>query len=163
MSKQSKPQSSSRTLHSGGPLLQVHQSIQSEVSAISPLVDKFMAFIKKCQCVPGSEIDVEISLREAVANGVIHGNHQDPSKYVYVDCCCVPNQEVSILVRDEGLGFNSAELPDPTAAEQLHSIHGRGIYLMKTLMDEVHFERSGTAVYMRKRLAKANQAVRRLL
>jgi serine/threonine-protein kinase RsbW len=55
------------------------------------------------------------------------------------------------VVRDEGKGFNSAELPNPTAAEQLESPHGRGVYLMTTLMDEVHFERGGTAVRMRKK------------
>jgi serine/threonine-protein kinase RsbW len=128
--------------------------MRSEVSAISPFVDKLMVFIRKCQCVPGNEFDVEISLREALANGVIHGNHEDPSKHVYVDCRCVPDEEVSIVVRDEGSGFSSTELPNPTAAEELQSIHGRGIYLMKSLMDEVHFERGGTVVHMRKKCAR---------
>jgi serine/threonine-protein kinase RsbW len=150
-------------LHPTGPLFQLKLSIRSEISAISPFVDKLMAFIKKCQCVPGNELDVEISLREALANGVIHGNHEDPGKHVYVDCCCVPNEEVSIVVRDEGTGFSSTELPDPTAAEQVQSMHGRGIYLMKTLMDEVHFERGGTEVHMRKNSAKADHHGRRLL
>jgi serine/threonine-protein kinase RsbW len=55
------------------------------------------------------------------------------------------------VVRDEGKGFSSTELPDPTAAQQLESTHGRGVYLMTALMDEVHFERGGTVVHMRKR------------
>jgi serine/threonine-protein kinase RsbW len=148
------PKPSTGILHAAGPLFQLEQSMRSEVSAISPFVDKLMVFIRKCQCVPGNEFDVEISLREALANGVIHGNHEDPSKRVYVDCRCVPNEEVSIVVRDEGSGFSSTELPNPTAAEELQSIHGRGIYLMKSLMDEVHFERGGTVVHMRKKCAR---------
>jgi len=60
------------------------------------------------------------------------------------------------VVRDEGKGFNSAELPNPTAAEQLEATHGRGIYLMRTLMDEVHFERGGTVVHMRKKSEKSD-------
>jgi stage II sporulation protein AB (anti-sigma F factor) len=156
MSKQCEMQSSSGNFHSTGPLLQTEQSIRSEVSAISPLVDKLMAFIKKCQCVPGNEIEVEISIREALANSVVHGNHEDPGKHVYVSCCCVPDEEVSIVVRDEGTGFSSADLPDPTTAEHVRSVHGRGIYLMKSFMDEVRFERGGTAVYMRKKAAKAH-------
>jgi serine/threonine-protein kinase RsbW len=155
MSGQRTPRSSTGISHSAGPLFQLEQSMRSEISAISPFVDKLMVFIRKCQCVPGNEADVEISLREALANGVIHGNHEDPSKYVYVDCRCAPDEEVSIVVRDEGSGFSSAELPNPTAAEQLQSMHGRGIYLMKSLMDEVHFERRGTVVHMRKKCARA--------
>jgi len=101
-------------------------------------------------------IDVEVSLREALANAVVHGNHEDPNKHVHVVCRCTPDGEVSIVVRDEGAGFNSAELPNPTAADQLRSTHGRGIYLMRTLMDEVHFERGGTVVHMRKKSTKSD-------
>jgi anti-sigma regulatory factor (Ser/Thr protein kinase) len=86
-------------------------------------------------CVPGNEMDVEISLREALANSIVRGNHEDPGKHVYVSCCCVPDEEVSIVVRDEGSGFSNTEIFDPTAAEQLQSMHGRGICLMKSLMD----------------------------
>jgi serine/threonine-protein kinase RsbW len=75
----------------------------------------------------------------------------------------MPSEEVSIVVRDEGKGFNGTELPNPTATEQLQSTHGRGVYLMKTLMDEVHFERGGTEVYVRKSLPKANHRNGRLL
>jgi len=155
VSEQCDPKPSTGILHSAGPLFQIEQSMRSELSAISPFVDKLMVFIRKCQCVPGNEVDVEISLREALANGVIHGNHENSSKHVYVDCRCVPDEEVSIVVRDEGSGFSSTELPDPTAAEQLQSMHGRGIYLMKSLMDEVRFERGGTVVHMRKKCARA--------
>jgi serine/threonine-protein kinase RsbW len=155
MSEQCEPKSSTGNLHPAGPLFQIEHSIRSEVAAISPFVDKLMVFVRDCQCVPGNEVDVEIALREALANGVVHGNHEDPGKHVYVDCRCVPNEEVSIVVRDEGTGFSSTDLPDPAAAEQLQSTHGRGIYLMKTLMDEVRFERRGTVVHLRKKCVKA--------
>jgi len=85
--------------HSAGPVLRIERSIRSEIDSISPCVDGLMLIIKKCRCVPGSEIDVEVSLREALANAVVHGNHKDPPKYVYVGCCCLPNQEVFIVVR----------------------------------------------------------------
>jgi serine/threonine-protein kinase RsbW len=157
MREQDESTSSTGSLHSAGPLFQIEQSIRSEIDAISPFVDKLMVFIKKCQCVAGNEIDVEISLREALANGVVHGNHEDPGKQVYVNCCCVPNEEVSIVVKDEGTGFSSTDLPDPAAAGQLQSTHGRGIYLMKSLMDEVHFERGGSVVRMRKKCTKPDR------
>jgi serine/threonine-protein kinase RsbW len=126
-------------------------TLPSEVAAISPSVDKLMLLIKKCRCAPGNEIDVEIALREALENAVIHGNHQDPRKQVYVSCRCEAEEEVSIIVRDEGQGFDSNALPDPTAPAAIESTHGRGIYLMKALMDEVHFEDGGAVVHMRKK------------
>src|SRR5258708_15817536 len=104
--------------HSGGPVLWVELSIRSVITAISPFVDKLMLLIKRCRCAQGSEIDVEVSLREALANAVVHGNHEDPDKHVYVVCPCTPEREVSIVIRDEGKGFTRTELPNPTAAEQ---------------------------------------------
>jgi len=84
---------------------------------------------------------------------VIHGNHEDPRKQVYVDCRG-GTDEISIVIRDEGQGFGISEVPDPIAPENIASSSGRGIYLMKTLMDEVRFERGGAIVYMRKSARK---------
>jgi serine/threonine-protein kinase RsbW len=90
-------------------------------------------------------------LREALNNAVIHGNHEDPRKQVHVSCRCEAEEEVSIIVKDEGQGFDTKAVQDPTAPGAIESSHGRGIYLMKALMDEVHFEQSGAAVHMRKK------------
>jgi serine/threonine-protein kinase RsbW len=163
MREQHEATSPTGSLHPAGPIFEIEQSIRSEIAEISPFVDKLMVFIKRCQCVPGNEIDVDIALREALANSIVHGNHENPRKHVYVDCCCVPNEEVSIVVRDEGTGFNSTEFPNPTTAKQLQLTHGRGIYLMNALMDEVHFERGGTEVHMRKKSAKADRPERKPL
>ena len=96
-------------------------------------------------------MDIEIALREALANAAIHGNHEDPRKHVHVRCRCKADEDVSIVVQDEGQGFDPNAVPDPTSPETIESRHGRGIYLMKSLMDEVHFDPSGTVVYMRKK------------
>src|SRR6266478_1834895 len=133
------------------PCSQMELALPSEVTAISPSVDKLMLLIRKCRCAPGNETDIEIALREALENAVIHGNHEDPRKHVYVTCRCEADEEVSIIVKDEGQGFDSTALPDPTAPEAIESSHGRGIYLMKALMDEVHFEHGGAVVHMRKK------------
>jgi serine/threonine-protein kinase RsbW len=92
---------------------------------------------------------MEIALREALANAVIHGNHENPRKHVHVTCRCEP-AGVSIAVKDQGRGFDINTLADPTAPENIGSVHGRGIYLMKALMDEVRFEEGGAVVRMRK-------------
>ena len=99
-----------------GPCIELERSLPSQVAAISPFVDKLMLLFRKCGCVPEGESDVEIALREALANAIIHGNHENPRKHVYVRCRCKPD-EVSIAVKDEGRGFDIKKIPDPTAAE----------------------------------------------
>jgi serine/threonine-protein kinase RsbW len=131
------------------PCIDLERSLPSEVASISPFVDKLMLLIRKCGCVPGGESDVESALREALANAVIHGNHENPRKHVRVRFRC-KRDEVSIAVKDEGRGFDINKIPDPTAPENTGSVHGRGIYLMKALMDEVRFEEGGVVVQMRK-------------
>jgi len=135
-----------------GPHLALECSLPSEVSAISPFVDKLMLLLRNCDCVPEGVSDVEIALREAVANAIIHGNHKDRRKQVHVTCCCEPD-EVSIAVKDEGSGFDINTVPDPTARENIGSVHGRGIHMMKALMDDVRFEEGGAVVHMKKRNA----------
>jgi serine/threonine-protein kinase RsbW len=138
----------------GGPCIELERSLPSEVAAISPFVDKLMLLIRKCGCVAEGDSDVEVALREALANAIIHGNHENPRKHVHVRCRCKPD-EVSIAVKDEGRGFDVNNIADPTAPENIGSVHGRGIYLMKALMDEVRFEEGGVVVQMRKSASQA--------
>jgi serine/threonine-protein kinase RsbW len=137
-----------------GPCIELERSLPSEVEAISPFVDQLMLLIRKCSCVPERVTEVEIALREALANAVIHGNHENPRKHVRVTCRCEP-EEVSISVKDEGRGFDLDKVPDPTTPENSGSVHGRGIYLMNAFMDEVRFEEGGAVVRMRKSASQA--------
>ena len=139
------------------PNVKLSVSIRSEVNAISPLVDTVLALIRKCQCVPRRRHEVELALREALANAVLHGNRQDTGKKVYVCCCIQFSGELSIIVKDEGAGFDHTQLPDPTAVENIKFAHGRGIYLMRALMDDVRFEQGGTEVHMRMRLSRRDR------
>ena len=141
--------SSPRSSHQGGSYIQFEMALRSEISAISPFVDTVIDLIRKCRWVHENEYEIEIALREALANAIIHGNHEDPGKQVYVSCRC-GTDKISLVIRDEGQGYDIDEFPDPTAPENISSSHGRGIYLMKNLMDEVRFERGGAVVHMRK-------------
>jgi serine/threonine-protein kinase RsbW len=125
--------------------------MKSEIAAISPFIDQFMLKIREFHCDPGNEFAIELALREALANAVLHGNREDSKKKVHVRCECEKDLGVSLVVRDEGPGFDPDEVPDPTAPENLDAEHGRGILLMKQFMDEIHYERGGTEVHMRKR------------
>jgi len=133
------------------PFVELRQSLPSKVAAISPFTEQLMRFILNFRMTDGSEIDIEMALLEALANAVIHGNGDSSCKRVYVTCRCYMDGEVSIMVRDEGRGFDSHAVLDPTLLENLLFTHGRGIYLMKMLMDEVSFEEGGAVVMMRKK------------
>ena len=80
----------------GGPCLELERSLPSEVGAISPFVDGLMLLFRKCGCVPEAESDVEIALRAALANAIIHGNHEHPRKHVHVTCRCEPDENTNI-------------------------------------------------------------------
>jgi serine/threonine-protein kinase RsbW len=133
-----------------GPFIELRQSLPSKVALISPFADQLMHFILKFRSADGTEADIEMALHEALANAVIHGNGENSCKRIYVACRCYLDGEVSITIRDEGRGFDSSAVLDPTFLENLLFTHGRGIYLMKTLMDEVSFEEGGAVVMMRK-------------
>ena len=149
-----------RTAHST-PFVELRQSLSSQVAIVSPFVDQLMRFILKFRSADGTEIDIEMALLEALANAVIHGNGDNSGKRIYVSCRCYMDGEVSITVRDEGKGFDSISVADPTLLENRLFTHGRGIYLMKTLMDEVSFEEGGSVVRMRKNSNFGGAAQRR--
>ena len=137
-----RPRSSIREIDSWMP---------SEVRAISPLVDRLMRLIEGSQCVPGEEFHIELALREALNNAVVHGHQENPERKVRIRCRCQPGKEISIIVTDQGKGFDFETIVRDGITSDPNSEHGRGIQLMKAYMDDVHFERGGSGVHMRKR------------
>lgn len=97
---------------------------------------------------------VDIAVREAVANAIKHGNRQDPTKRVEVDLG-LDGESLVIRVEDEGAGFEPGEVSNPLAPENLLKPSGRGIFYMRSFMDEVQYglrPEGGTVVTLRKRL-----------
>ncbi len=138
------------------PSIQLQCALPSEAAAISTCVDNLIRLLTQSRCIPVSEDNIEIALREVLNNAVVHGNRGDPRRHVCVKCRC-ESGDISIAVSDEGEGFDLSKVPDPTAPGSIYSIHGRGIYLMKAFMDEVRFEHGGSVVWMRKRVFEAER------
>jgi serine/threonine-protein kinase RsbW len=140
------------------PFIELQRSVASQLSAISPFVDQLMRFVKlfihKLHDADGGDEDIEIALREALVNAVIHGNHENQDKQAHVTCRCSMDGEVSIIVRDEGLGFDTRAFLDLVDPSNPSLTHGWGLYLMQALMDEVRFEEDGKVVLMRKAVGK---------
>ena len=96
-----------------------------------------------------------LAVREAVANGVQHGNREDPAKRVVISFV-FEKGELTVRISDEGEGFDLESLPDPLDPENLFKPRGRGILLMNSFMDGVDFEfnpNGGTAVTLRKKVS----------
>jgi serine/threonine-protein kinase RsbW len=99
------------------PYVELRRSLPSRISIISPFVEQLMCFIARFRNSDGSELDIEMALREALANAIVHGNQQDSHKCVYFACRCTTDGEVSITVQDEGQGFDADLIADPTTPE----------------------------------------------
>jgi serine/threonine-protein kinase RsbW len=141
-------------LSNSAPFVELAQSLACRTGSISTVVDQLMRFVKRFMgnfgADKGTDDDIEIAIREVLANAVIHGNHEDPGKQVSVTCRCSVDGDVLITVRDEGLGFDNRAAPHPKEPQKQLLSHERGFHLMKTLMDEVSFEENRTVVRMRK-------------
>src|SRR5215467_12689905 len=125
----------SQSLHSA-PFVGLRNILPSDINVISPFIDQLMPFISRFRG-NRNNLEIELALREALVNAIIHGNQNDPRKRVYVNCRCTSDGDVSITVEDEGNGFEHDAIPDPTSPDNRLRTNGRGIYLIRTLMDEV--------------------------
>jgi serine/threonine-protein kinase RsbW len=148
------------TTRGGRSLLEVDAWIPSEVKAISPLVERLMRLIEGSHCVTGEEHAVQLALREALNNAVVHGNRLDVRKLVHVRCRCKVGKGIALIVSDEGEGFDARSIPNPLAVENLEADHGRGIHIMRLAMDQVSFTQGGNEVHMYKRPARNARGVR---
>jgi serine/threonine-protein kinase RsbW len=92
---------------------------------------------------------IKLALEEALVNAVKHGNKMDPAKMVRVQYHVTP-QRADVAIEDQGPGFSPAELPDPTADENLEMCSGRGILLMRAYMSSVVFNPAGNKVTLTK-------------
>lgn len=118
------------------------QSDFSEISKVENLVDNVCTRLKVNEDYYGN---VLIAVTEAVNNAIEHGNNFSPKLEVSLK---VGNytEEFCFNVKDQGVGFDYLNLPDPTAPENLEKENGRGIYLMRSLAEEVMFEDEGRSV-----------------
>jgi serine/threonine-protein kinase RsbW len=86
--------------------------------------------------------NMAIALTELAINAITHGNNGDKNKKVRF-LAVLKDDRVEVSITDEGGGFDPAKLPDPTNAQNIWKEHGRGIFLVRNLIDEVTFHRTG--------------------
>ena len=131
-------------------MIRIEVTLNADPTAINPVVEGIMDMARRLECAAGKEFEIETALREALANAIVHGCKNDSTKKVQVRVGCDEQTGMVIVVRDPGSGFDPVAIPDPCSNENVFANHGRGIYLINQLMDEVKFERNGTEIHMRK-------------
>src|SRR2546428_794049 len=131
--------------------LKLKITLAAHPNLVDAVVESVMDQIRKAHCATDKADAVELALTEALANAVVHGAKADPSKIIECDLMCDEAQRVLIVVRDPGQGFDVSSIPNPMNGDHLYSDHGRGIYLINQLMDEVKFMKNGTEIHMLKR------------
>jgi serine/threonine-protein kinase RsbW len=92
---------------------------------------------------------IKLALEEAIVNAIKHGNQLDRSKSVRISYRLHADR-FEVQITDEGAGFDPADVPDPTAVENLERPCGRGLMLMRYYMTEVHYNQCGNSVFLRK-------------
>ena len=101
------------------------------------------------QGMSAAEMEIDLSLEEALANARLHGCGDDAAQQIH---CRVTADDhgLSIVIRDPGTGFDPERVPDPRSDEGLERHSGRGVHLIRSLMDEVRFAHHGAEITMRK-------------
>jgi serine/threonine-protein kinase RsbW len=92
-------------------------------------------------------LNFRVGVAEALANAMMYGNERDPAKRVTIETWCSPDV-IRVRVTDEGPGFDPGALPDPTLPQNRTSSRGRGVFLIRKLMDRVEFNEQGNSVEM---------------
>jgi serine/threonine-protein kinase RsbW len=128
-------------------------SLPSRIETVAAAAAAVAEFISRSGISDDAAFGIDMAVREAVTNAVMHGNREDDNKTVDIVLKSSPDA-VEISVHDQGPGFNPEDVPDPTAKENILKTSGRGIFFMRTFMDEVDWSirpEGGTTVRMLKR------------
>ena len=124
--------------------------LPSNKQALNEAVHRVLRIAESCGCEGDNQADLEIALREALANAMIHGNAYHDSKNIFLRCYGAPGHGMLIMVRDEGPGFEPESVPDPRGPDRMFLHHGRGLFLMRQLMDYSEHRKNGREVVLYK-------------
>jgi serine/threonine-protein kinase RsbW len=126
--------------------------LPSDIRAIEAAVDHVLRRCADCRTQARRlRLNLRVSLTEALSNAMLYGNASDPAKRVRVELR-LTDDAITARVIDEGGGFDPLAVPDPTKPENLCRSGGRGVFLMRELMDEVHYNDRGNCVTLVLRL-----------
>jgi serine/threonine-protein kinase RsbW len=126
--------------------------LPTDIRSIERAVDFVMTRCRTCsEQARRLDLNFRVGLTEALSNAMLYGNSHDPSKRVLVEVA-LQGGRLQARVTDQGPGFDPSSVPDPTSPENLTKPCGRGLFLMRQLLDEVSFNDQGNQVTLVLRL-----------
>ena len=125
-----------------------HIELSSELSSLSQIENFIDEVCEQYKFGEDHYGNILIALTEAVNNAITHGNQLNPDKKVNLNMETT-TRDVEFTIKDEGNGFDYNSVPDPTLPENLEKLSGRGIFLMKSLADDVIFEEKGKIIKLK--------------
>lgn len=125
--------------------------IKSTLSETSKFTQSLLKHLQDFCVDEAAVFDIKLALEEALINAVKHGSKNKSALSIEIDYS-ISDSSFKISIQDQGSGFNYKGLQDPTAGKNLLKTQGRGIYLIRHLMDEVSFNKSGNKITMIKYL-----------
>jgi len=131
-------------------------SIASDSKKIRQVADEVIVLLKDLQVDESDIFDIRLCLEEALINAIKYGNRFDKDLEVFIELTYA-DSKISISVEDRGEGFDHHKVPDPTKEENLLMGNGRGVFLIKHLMDEVKFNERGNRLTMIKHINKKDK------
>lgn len=120
----------------------------SRRDAVAPMVERVLAAVAPAALDGEQSDDLAVALAEALSNAAVHGNHLRADAPVRVGVAVMPGRCAVIDVADSGNGFDVASVSDPTDDARLLEPGGRGVFLMRRLVDELEYNRAGNRVRM---------------
>jgi len=131
---------------------EINEKLPTDLNKVNPFIEQ--TFQKILDLIGANEeiFKVKLALEEALTNAMRHGNALEPGRLVKVRIKAGPKQ-ISLDVHDEGKGFDLQSLPDPTRTDNVARPSGRGVFLMRSMMDKVEFYDNGSGVKMFKKLS----------
>jgi serine/threonine-protein kinase RsbW len=127
--------------------------VPSELDVVEEAVDLVARHCLACGLAPDAvRFNLRVALSEALANAIVYGNGSDPQKRVDVRVV-VDDEVVEVQVDDEGEGFDPSSVPDPTLPARVDLPSGRGLFLIRQLVDKVSFNDRGNSICMTLRRA----------
>ncbi|MFZ0801877.1 MAG: ATP-binding protein [Terriglobales bacterium] len=123
-------------------------SMPANSESIATITTAISEILERLEIPEQKRLEIDLAVQEALANAVVHGCKGDASKTIRCRLNGDQQGRIVISVTDPGPGFRPEAVPDPKRAEGLYGDHGRGVYLIRQLMDEVQFERGGSEIKM---------------
>jgi serine/threonine-protein kinase RsbW len=120
----------------------------SKRASVAPMVDRVLRALRPAGLSQEQQDNLAVAVAEALSNAAVHGHKLEPARQVRVCCEVTTKGDAVVEVEDSGSGFDSGAVSDPTDPERVLIPGGRGVFLMRRLVDELEYNASGNRVRM---------------